>query len=116
MTLGDLLLSIEGRIGRKGFWLGVAILFAARCVSALLDGALFGSAQSLFSGLLGIAAIWPGIALSAKRWHDRDKSAWWILIQLLPIIGWIWSFVENGFLRGTPGPNRFGPDPLSQTA
>ena len=116
MTLRDLLLSIQGRIGRKAFWLGVAVLFAAQCAAALLDRALFGSAQSLFSLLVGLGVIWPGIAISGKRWHDRDKSAWWILIGLLPVIGTIWSFVENGFLRGTAGPNRFGPDPLSQIA
>ncbi len=116
MTLRELLLSLRGRIGRKAFWLGVAILFAAQCAAALLDSALFGSAQSLVSGITGLAVIWPGIAISGKRWHDRDKSAWWILIGLLPIVGTIWSLVENGFLRGTTGPNRFGPDPLSQIA
>jgi hypothetical protein len=43
-----------------------------------------------------------------KRFHDRDKSGWWVLIWLIPIIGAIWLLIELGFLKGTPGPNRFG--------
>ncbi|MBV7329929.1 DUF805 domain-containing protein [Chloroflexi bacterium TSY] len=56
-------------------------------------------------------ALWPNLAVSAKRWHDRDKSGWWSLIVLIPIIGVIWMLIEVGFLEGTNGPNRFGPEP-----
>lgn len=42
--------------------------------------------------------------------HDTNRSAWWLLLILLPIIGWIWLFVLY-VLEGTRGPNRFGPDP-----
>lgn len=56
--------------------------------------------------------IWAGLGLAVKRFHDRDKSGWWILIQLIPLVGAIWYIVETGFLPGTPGTNRFGPDPL----
>src|SRR3546814_14546367 len=62
--------------------------------------------------LFNLAILWPGIVIAIKRWHDRDKSGWWILIVLIPIVGPIWALVENGFLAGTAGPNRFGPDPL----
>jgi len=63
---------------------------------------------SLFLGL--IFWFWSGLAVDAKRWHDRNKSAWWILIEFIPLIGAIWSFIELGFLKGTDSPNRFGPD------
>jgi uncharacterized membrane protein YhaH (DUF805 family) len=53
--------------------------------------------------------IW--LAVAAKRWHDRGKSGWWTLIVLVPFIGGIWMFVEAGCLRGTVGPNNYGPDP-----
>jgi uncharacterized membrane protein YhaH (DUF805 family) len=59
-----------------------------------------------------VAAIYPAIAVYAKRWHDRGKSGWWTLIILVPAIGSIWLLVELGFLRGTPGANKYGPDPL----
>jgi uncharacterized membrane protein YhaH (DUF805 family) len=55
--------------------------------------------------------IWPALALQVKRWHDRDKSGWWVLIAFIPIIGAFWVLIECGFLDGTPGPNRFGPSP-----
>ena len=66
----------------------------------------------IVSGLLGLALIYPVIALYAKRWHDRNKSGWWSLIGLIPIIGGIWMLIELGFLKGTAGPNSYGPDPL----
>ena len=64
-------------------------------------------------GILTLLLLWPSICLYAKRWHDRGKSGWWSLIIFVPIIGSIWFLVELGFLRGTDGPNRFGPDPLA---
>ncbi|MDF1713501.1 MAG: DUF805 domain-containing protein [Akkermansiaceae bacterium] len=64
-------------------------------------------------GLLYIPAVWIGLALGVKRWHDRDKSGWWVLIGIIPLIGPIWTFVECGCLQGTHGPNSYGPDPLS---
>ena len=60
-----------------------------------------------------IAAIYPMLAVYAKRWHDRDKSGWWTLIGLVPFIGAIWLLVECGILEGTRGPNSYGPDPLA---
>lgn len=52
----------------------------------------------------------PNLALAVRRLHDQDKSGWWILIGFIPLIGAIWLFVLY-LLDGTPGPNRFGPDP-----
>ena len=69
------------------------------------------STGSILAGLVGLVLIIPNLAVAAKRWHDRDKSGWWMLIALVPIIGWIWALVETGFLAGTSGPNRFGADP-----
>jgi uncharacterized membrane protein YhaH (DUF805 family) len=54
---------------------------------------------------------WPAIAISIKRWHDRDKAGWWLLILFVPVVG-IWNLIECGFLPGTPAANRFGPDPM----
>jgi uncharacterized membrane protein YhaH (DUF805 family) len=87
-----------------------------------------------------IAGTWSGLAVGVKRLHDRDKSGWWILLFWLgpSILGsWptavpdlgggviialaagalaIWAFVELGCLRGTTGPNQYGPDPLGSPA
>jgi uncharacterized membrane protein YhaH (DUF805 family) len=47
-----------------------------------------------------------------QRWHDRDKSGWWILFNMDQISGPPLALVENGFLRGTKGSNRDGSDLL----
>ena len=59
-----------------------------------------------------LVLAWVNLAVHAKRWHDRNKSILWILFWFIPIIGQIWTLIELGFIRGTSGPNRFGPDPL----
>jgi uncharacterized membrane protein YhaH (DUF805 family) len=63
----------------------------------------------VFSGIFALVALIPTVIVYIKRFHDRDKSGWWVLITLIPIIGAIWILVELGFLKGTPGLNRFGP-------
>ena len=113
MTLTWLFLAFDGRIGRKAYWFSIVITIAAELAASLVDRIVLGDPSSIVSLLVSLAAIYTGLAVSAKRWHDRDKSAWWILIILVPLVGPIWTIVENGFLRGTAGPNRFGPDPLS---
>jgi uncharacterized membrane protein YhaH (DUF805 family) len=60
---------------------------------------------------VSIVFIWMSVCLGGKRYHDRDKSAWWMLIVLIPIIGWLWQIIELGLLKGTEGPKRFGPAP-----
>jgi uncharacterized membrane protein YhaH (DUF805 family) len=117
MDWKHLFLSFEGRINRAKFWAGVGVLFAVGIVAILIDN-LLGITYSpeipygIFYTVFGIASIWFGLALYAKRWHDRDKSGWWSLIILIPLVGPIWLLVECGILEGTRGPNRFGPDPL----
>lgn len=106
-----LLFQFDGRINRAKFWSGVGALV----VGYIVIFALFAIDSSALRALLGIAylgLIWPSLAISIKRWHDRDKSGWWVLIGIIPIIGGIWALVETGFLEGTSGPNQYGPDPL----
>ena len=64
------------------------------------------------SGLFALLALYPSIAVSVKRCHDRDRSGWFLLIGLIPLVN-LWVLVELGFLRGTTGENRFGSDPLT---
>jgi hypothetical protein len=54
----------------------------------------------------------PGIAVGVRRLHDVDRSGWWLLLAFIPLVGTIILIVWF-CTRGTPGPNRFGPDPLS---
>ena len=111
-----LLTSFEGRINRGKFWAGIGAMIAISIVMAILDG-IFGTYVGDGLGLLGLIwmliSIYPATALYAKRWHDREKSGWWTLIVFVPIIGALWLLIECGFLVGTRGPNKYGPDPLA---
>lgn len=106
------LFSFEGRVGRAKFWLMVLLTTVVSCAGAGINARSSGDPSYGAGSLLELAMLWPNLAVSVKRWHDRDKSGWWVLINFVPVIGWIWSFIENGILRGTTGPNRFGADPL----
>ena len=130
MSLVQFLFSFEGRVRRRDFWLFFICLClfygsvvwrigdTFRQVDDFRNGitGFYGMhivTHNWITGGLGVAAIWAKLAVTAKRWHDRDKSAWWLLINLIPVFGWIWQLVEGGFLEGTPGSNRFGPSPKS---
>ena len=112
MDYKNLLLSFEGRVGRQTYWMSYLAFIVIAMVLGFVS-ALLGQAGAILLMLFLVAIIWPALAIQAKRWHDRDKSAWWILIGLIPVIGPLWALVENGFLRGTEGNNRFGADPLA---
>ncbi|HEU0164102.1 MAG TPA: DUF805 domain-containing protein [Thermomicrobiales bacterium] len=47
------------------------------------------------------------LSVSARRWHDLGKSAWWSLISIVPIVGSLYVFVMLGFVAGSEGPNRY---------
>lgn len=111
-----LLLSREGRIPRKVYWLNFVLPYIAiSLVASLVDLALGmgDGGVSPISAIFILIAIWPSICVGVKRCHDRDKSGWWLLINLVPVVGSLWWFIEFGCLRGTIGPNRFGPDPVA---
>jgi uncharacterized membrane protein YhaH (DUF805 family) len=121
----DLLFGFHGRANRAKFWLvalGIlvleAIIFAAlggtTAMSADPEQALanIGPVAGIVLFVFGVVALWVSIAVAIKRYHDRNKSGWWVLIVFVPIIGGLWYLIECGFLRGTPGSNNYGPDPL----
>ena len=63
------------------------------------------------TGLFGLAMFIPHFAVAVRRLHDTDRSGWWLLIGLVPVIGVVVLFVLL-VMGGTRGPNRFGPDPV----
>jgi uncharacterized membrane protein YhaH (DUF805 family) len=60
-----------------------------------------------------LAVLIPSIAVSVRRLHDSGRSAWWLLIGLVPILGGIVLLVFMA-LDSTPGENQFGPNPKMQ--
>jgi len=114
----------SGRSRRKEYWLFFLLFIVVGIVTGILDvqlglgGSTSGTTEigdgtvsasgSFNAGYLTMAwalvVFLAGLALSVRRMHDQDKSGWWILV---PIAGPIMVM----FIGGTPGPNRFGPDP-----
>jgi uncharacterized membrane protein YhaH (DUF805 family) len=109
-----ILFGLRGRIPRKIFWLyGVGMQVGLYLYLHAVLG-IAGLRYEAIEGVLSLALLWSMIAVSAKRWHDQDKSGWWALVYLIPGIGLIWTLLANGFMRGTVGRNRFGDDLTGQ--
>ncbi len=117
-TWKQILFSFQGRIRRAHYWagFGVQMLLAFVIVVPIFIMAASDSGNSealpAVSVILMLVVyffiIWISLATQAKRWHDRNKSAWWILINLIPYIGGLWAFIECGCLPGVE-PNTYGP-------
>ena len=113
MNWSYLYFSPRGRINRQPYWLASIPLIVLQIVVELWNDSSAGVASAMFMLVVLIFAAVCGIMLGIKRCHDRDRSGWFLLISLIPIVGAIWLLIDLGFLRGTAGPNRFGPDPLA---
>jgi len=126
-----ILFGLRGRIDRLAYWLATVLKLTVLVVvsklatvanqaapnyaslspaeSAALMPTIVGMLLWLLVLLLCLGCcLWWGFAISVKRWHDRGKSGTWVLINLIPIVGALWQFVECGCLPGTPGPNPYG--------
>jgi uncharacterized membrane protein YhaH (DUF805 family) len=126
------LFSFHGRVRRLHWWLARLGIYIGAILFLIAEFALFyfifpdtrsgeggygntnSAALTLFT--VTVCAIlffgtWAGLAISVKRFHDRDKSGLWLLITLIPLVGPIWFLIECGFLDGTQGANRHGPSP-----
>ena len=141
VDFASLLLSRDGRINRAKFWVGaVGFLVILIIIDYIFGSSIFGR---ILKFLIAIGLFYPAYAVAAKRFQDRNKPGETALYGLVPVfaailldcfgltgdatganaIGWIcrliylgvglWFAIELGILKGTPGPNRFGGDPLA---
>jgi uncharacterized membrane protein YhaH (DUF805 family) len=102
-----------GRAGRAEFWWFALANFI---VSLILN--LLGRASGLFVVLgviYSLAVLVPSIAVGIRRLHDTAKSGWWLLIGLVPLVGFIVLIVFFA-TQGNPAPNQYGPPPPSEPA
>lgn len=96
--------NFSGRSNRGEYWWAFLAIFLISIGLSILDMVL---GIGLLSGLFSLATLLPGIAIGVRRLHDIDKSGWWMLIGLIPLVGFlvlIYFFVQPP----NPGPNRFG--------
>jgi uncharacterized membrane protein YhaH (DUF805 family) len=99
----------EGRSGRAEFWW----YFLAGVIISIVFNILIAITSFFWViyVIYGLAVLIPGLAVAIRRLHDTDKSGWWLLIGLVPLVGII-VLIVFWATEGTPGPNQFGaPDP-----
>jgi len=112
----------SGRAQRSEFWMFALMILIIEVIYYALMAAMGGMTNpgappSGPAGLLSIVflvimlgLLIPSIAVTFRRLHDTNRSAWWILIGLIPILGGL-VLLYFYILDGTPGDNKFGPDP-----
>jgi uncharacterized membrane protein YhaH (DUF805 family) len=109
----------SGRAPRAEYWWFYLLIIIGYIVATILDSllGLDGAVgpYGIVTALFGLAVLIPSIAVGARRLHDTDRSGWWLLIGLIPLIGAIVLLVFF-VLPGTQGSNRFGPDPYGRGA
>lgn len=136
-----LFFSFDGRINRKPYWIGTIALICGEIVCYLIADYF---EQSRTFDIIGLAFLYPEFAVIIKRAHDRETPYWIpisylvlsVLLSALSVFGidgtidnpsvvyWIvlvplllvslYLMIDLGFRTGTPGPNRYGADPLER--
>ncbi len=100
------------RSPRSAFWYWQLFNLIAGIMTLLLDSAIFGFGESTpLNVIYTLATILPSLAVGVRRLHDIDRSGWWLLLILIPLIGIIMLIIW-WCQASDPRPNRFGPDPL----
>jgi len=104
----------EGRARRREYWFFVLFNTLIQIAAFVLDG-IVGTFRAelgvgLLSGIYSLAVLVPSFAVLARRLHDTDRSGWWILIGIVPLLGALVLMIFALF-EGDPGENRFGPSP-----
>lgn len=90
--------NFNGRATRAEYW--YAALFMLICYAVLL---CLGKIGMILYGIFALANIIPSLSVSIRRMHDIGKSGWWILINLVPLIGGIWFIVLAATPSKEPG-------------
>jgi len=110
--------AFTGRARRREYWFFALFNAIALMVLAFIDGMMGSFSEEvgfgLLSGLYFLATLLPALAVTVRRLHDTDRSGWWILIGVIPVIGFIVVLVFT-LLEGTPGENRYGPNPKAMS-
>ncbi|MFC5076322.1 hypothetical protein VTH8203_01083 [Vibrio thalassae] len=140
MSFKSLLFSFEGRVGRKIFWIWNVFYYLA--IIFFLKGMVELAPQwvNILVPIFLLILLIPDLAITAKRWHDRNRSSWWLLLNIPLVFGrmslptldpatavqpsmaqsvisfaslacGLWILIECGFMKGTQGQNQYGQEP-----
>jgi uncharacterized membrane protein YhaH (DUF805 family) len=104
----------SGRTARKGYWMFILVNFVVSLIISFV-APLLGDKSGIIGIIYMLAVLIPTWAVGARRLHDINKSGWWQLIALIPIIGGIWLIVLFA-TDSNLGDNRFGANPKGPVA
>lgn len=98
----------EGRATRSEYWYFALFNLLISVAIGIIESSLL-KGSSLFGSLYSLALLVPSLAVGARRLHDIGKSGWWMLIALIPIVGWIilivWYATDTQLASNEYGPN-----------
>ena len=97
----------KGRARRKEYWLFILLYSICYFIAFLID--VVSGALIIFTTIVALGLLIPLISVAVRRLHDTDRSGWWFLLGFVPFANIV--LLIFFFLDGTPGENRFGPDP-----
>ena len=105
----------SGRAPRAEYWWFYLMVIIGYFVASILDslvgtGGMMGS-LGVLTMIVMLGLFLPSIAAGVRRLHDTDRSGWWLLIAIIPLIGLVLIYFL--VLEGTKGDNRFGADPYA---
>ncbi len=95
----------KGRASRSEFWWFLVFVYVIAIFVYLIDNAV--GARSIISVIWSLAVLLPVLGLYFRRLHDTDRSAWWLLIGLIPFIGTI-VLIVFWASNGTADDNKYG--------
>ena len=99
--------NFHGRARRSEFWWWYLASILISIAAGFLDGLLGGS--FIIVAVVSLGLIVPSIAMFFRRLHDTGRSAWWMLIGFVPLIGLILLYFY--ILDSDSGDNAYGPSP-----
>lgn len=102
----------SGRARRTEFWMFVLFNVIVSVILSIIDRLI---GNNILGYIYALAVLLPSLAVAVRRLHDTDRTGWWILIGLIPVIGAIVLIVFYA-MPGTVGPNRYGADPKQAPA
>lgn len=97
-----------GRAQRAEYWYFILFNLIITVVLSGIDAAL--GESGILSGIYGLAVLLPGLGVSVRRLHDTSRTGWWLLIGLIPLVGFIVLIIFMA-QDSTPGANAHGPNP-----
>jgi uncharacterized membrane protein YhaH (DUF805 family) len=102
--------NFSDRACRSEYWYWVLFYNIGVLASAAIDTWIVG--LPIIATIFILATILPTLSVAVRRLHDLDRSGWWILLDLVPLVGWIILLIWF-CTKGTDGPNRFGAERLA---